>query len=200
MGLNIILEQKAKEWHNAVQIIQQKIEEYSEEADSFDELCIAMMQYAIKPNLWREEHFKRLSDLANQIASKDSDLATSLNTFVGISQKYYSDVSAWIPFQTTLKEHGWLSEFEEKYQEELAWEAEQTRKILEQDRRKKAEEEQKKHREEEYQRKKQEYEERRRQKEEKQKEREGKESLSSIILTSIFLFCCLYTIYDILFG
>lgn len=129
MGKNIILEQKATEWHNAVQVIQRKIEDYSEEAETFDELCMAMIQHSIKPNLWREEHFKRLSDLANQIASKDSDLATSLNTFVGVSQKYYSDISVWIPFQTTLKEHGWLSELEEKYQEEyqkeLAWEAEQ---------------------------------------------------------------------------
>jgi len=180
MGKNIILERKATEWHNAVQVIQRKIEDYSEEAETFDEICMAMIQHSIKPNLWREEHFKRLSDLANQIASKDSDLATSLNTFVGVSQKYYSEISVWIPFQTTLKEHGWLSELEEKYQEEyqkeLAWEAEQKRKFQEQYRRKEAEEQERKHREEKYL------------------------DFSSVILRILLLFCCLFALVSFMVG
>lgn len=172
MANDFILQQKAKQWHDAVQYIQKKISNYTQgDVSVFDDLLMAVTENSVKP-MYLTEKCKLLSTFANQIAIKDSELSTRINQFVGICESIYCHPEKFNEFKKILQEKGWTREWDKRKEEEQQWQKEQDRKRQEEQMRKAREREEERRRKE--QQKKWEEQQERNRREQEQREYEQK--------------------------
>lgn len=158
MAVNIVLEKKAQQWHEAAVHIVSKIENYSgEEQDSFMDLCMLVTEEKVK-QLMLTEKCKLLSVFANQISVKDPELSTYVNQFVGICESIYSKPDKFQEFKLILKDKGWFKDLEQRKSKEDNWQKEQEAKWEEEQRRRQYEKEEKQRWEEEQKRNERRYE------------------------------------------
>ena len=144
MAVNIVLEKKAQQWHEAAVYIAGKIFGYSEEEqDCFIDLFLLIDEDNVKQMMLTEK-CKLLSVFANQISVKDAELSTYVNLFVGICESIYNKPDKFQEFKSILKAKGWLKEVERYKPQEQKWQQEEKQKEEQQRRQYEKEQEQRK--------------------------------------------------------
>lgn len=142
MATDFIVKKKANEWATAAQFIKTGINKYEEEVDAFYELFFAPMAPVKKAYI--EERTNKLRKLANDISSKEPELAAEINKFIGICNIHFTDAQKFNKFKEALQEEPIFAEIKQQQNRQSKEEEDFNRKQQEEIRRRQQEQQQRK--------------------------------------------------------